>query len=102
MTRKAKRERNLPALPESAGTFTDTEDGTLGVELNGWLTAMSQLAAQGDDQPSQALIEACQPVPRLWEILSPSPRWPSPPGSTSSPRPDPEPRLPAAPSRRRS
>jgi hypothetical protein len=68
MARLAKQERNLPALPESAGTFA--EDGKLGVELAGWLTAMSQLAAKGDERASQALIEACQTVPRLWEILS--------------------------------
>ena len=42
----------------------------MGVELAGWLTAMSQLAEKGDERASQALIEACQTVPRLWEILS--------------------------------
>ena len=68
MASKAKQERTLPALPESAGTFA--EDGKLGVELAGWLTAMSHLAEKGDERASQALIEACQTVPRLWEILS--------------------------------
>jgi hypothetical protein len=68
MARTAKPERTLPALPNSADAFA--EDGTLGVELVGWLMAMTQLAAKGDDQASQALIEACQTVPRLWEILS--------------------------------
>jgi hypothetical protein len=68
MARKAKPERTLPALPDSAGAFG--EDGKLGVDLAGWLTAMTQLAATGDEQASQALIKACQTVPRLWEILS--------------------------------
>src|SRR5215216_2662750 len=68
MGRKNKQERTLPALPESAGAFA--EDGKLGVELGAWLTAMTQLAAKGDDRALQALIEACQTVPRLWEILS--------------------------------
>lgn len=68
MAPKAKPERTLPALPDSAGAFA--EDGTLGVELSGWLMAMTQRAAQGDDRASQALIAACQTVPRLWEILS--------------------------------
>jgi hypothetical protein len=68
MARKPKQERTLPALPASAGTFA--EDGTLGLELAGWLTAMTQYAAAGDERASQALIEACQTVPRLWEILS--------------------------------
>src|SRR3954454_25391767 len=68
MARTAKPERTLPALPDSAGAFT--EDGKLGLELAGWLTAMSQLATQGDERASRALIEACQTVPRLWEILS--------------------------------
>jgi hypothetical protein len=68
MARKASQKRALPALPESAGGLG--EDGKLGVELGGWLMAMTQLAAQGDDRASQALIEACQTVPRLWEILS--------------------------------
>ncbi len=68
MAPKAKKGGSHPALPESAGTFA--EDGKIGVELAGWLTAMSQLAAKGDDRASQALIEACQTVPRLWEILS--------------------------------
>jgi hypothetical protein len=68
MARKVKQERTLPALPDSTGTFA--QDGKLGVELAGWLTAMSQLAAQGDERASRALIEACQKVPRLWEILS--------------------------------
>ena len=63
MARTAKQAGPLPALPESAGTFT--EDGKLGVELAGWLTAMTQLAAAGDERASQALIEACQKVPRL-------------------------------------
>jgi len=31
---------------------------------------MGHLAEKGDDRASQALIEACQTVPRLWEILS--------------------------------
>jgi len=68
MARTAKQERTLPALPDSTGAFA--EDGKLGVELGGWLVAMTQLAAKGDDRASQALIEACQTVPRLWEILS--------------------------------
>ena len=68
MARKARPERTLPALPASVGAFA--EDGKLGVELAGWLTAMSQLAEKGDERASQALIEACQTVPRLWEILS--------------------------------
>lgn len=68
MARTAKQERTLPALPDSAGAFA--EDGKLGVELGGWLMAMTQLAAKGDDRASQALIEACQTVPRLWEMLS--------------------------------
>ena len=63
MARKAKQERILPALPDSTGAFA--EDGKLGVELAGWLTAMTQLAAAGDERASQALIEACQKVPRL-------------------------------------
>jgi hypothetical protein len=57
MARKAKRERTLPALPDSAGAFA--EDGTLGPELAGWVRAMTQLAATGDERASQALIEAC-------------------------------------------
>jgi len=61
-------ERPLPALPVSADAFA--ADGKIGVELGSWLVAMTQLAAQGDDRASQALIEACQTVPRLWEILS--------------------------------
>jgi hypothetical protein len=68
MARMRKPATPLPALPASAGTFA--EDGTLGVELGGWLMAMTQLAAKGDERASQALIEACQTVPRLWEILS--------------------------------
>src|SRR4051812_39167566 len=68
MARSRKQERTLPALPESAGTFA--EDGKLGVELGGWLVAMSQLAGDGDDRASQALIAACQTVPRLWEIMA--------------------------------
>src|SRR5215217_4686364 len=68
MARSAKPESALPALPDSASTFS--EDGKLGVELAGWLTAMTQLAAKGDERASQALIEARQTVPRLWEILS--------------------------------
>ena len=68
MVRKAEPQRPLPALPHSASAFT--EDGKLGLELAGWLTAMSQLAEKGDERASQALIEACQTVPRLWEILS--------------------------------
>ena len=68
MARKAKPEQPLPALPASAAAFA--ADGNLGVELGGWLMAMIQLAAQGDERASNALIEACQTVPRLWEILS--------------------------------
>src|SRR5215216_6664995 len=68
MARSAKPERALPALPDSTDTFA--EDGKLGVELAGWLTAMTQLAAKGDERASKALIEACQSMPRLWEILS--------------------------------
>ena len=68
MARPSKRERTLPVLPASVGAFA--EDGTLGVDLAGWLTAMTQLAAAGDERASTALIEACQTVPRLWEILS--------------------------------
>ena len=68
MARASKLKAPLPALPESAGAFA--EDGKLGVELAGWLTAMSQLAAAGDERASQAVIEACQTMPRLWEILS--------------------------------
>jgi hypothetical protein len=68
MAPKAKQGGPHPAHPESPGTFA--EDGKLGVELAGWLTAMGHLAEKGDDRASQALIEACQTVPRLWEILS--------------------------------
>ena len=68
MARTANSARTLPALPASTDAFA--KDGTLGVELAGWLTAMSQLAAQGDERASRALIEACQTVPRLWEMLS--------------------------------
>src|SRR5215213_11572437 len=98
MARPAKQERNLPALPESAGTFA--EDGKLGVELAGWLTAMSQLAEKGDDRASQALIEACQTVPRLRRVrpcpdygrfFQRSPRWRCARGSISWPPNDPAP-----------
>jgi hypothetical protein len=68
MARKAKPERTLPVLPASVGTFA--EDGTLGMELAGWVTAMIQSAAAGDERASQALIDACQTVPRLWGYLS--------------------------------
>jgi hypothetical protein len=68
MARTNKHERTLPALPASADAFA--EDGTLGVELGGWLVAMSQLAGDGDERASQALIAACQTVPRLWEIMA--------------------------------
>jgi hypothetical protein len=68
MARTRNQERALLALPGPAGAFG--EDGTLGVELGGWLTAMSPLAAKGDDRASQALIEACQTVPRIWAVLS--------------------------------
>jgi hypothetical protein len=66
--RKRNQERTLPALPDSVGAFA--EDGKLGVELGGWLMAMTPLAAKGDDRASHALIEACQTVPRIWEMLS--------------------------------
>src|SRR4051812_44185671 len=68
MARTRKQERTLPALPESASAFA--EDGKMGVELGGWVMAMTQLAAKGDERASQALIEACQTVPRLWETLT--------------------------------
>jgi hypothetical protein len=68
MARTGKQAQTLPVLPASAGAFA--EDGKLGQELAGWLTAMSQGAAAGDERASQALIEACETVPRLWEILS--------------------------------
>jgi hypothetical protein len=68
MARKAKPERTLPALPDSASAFA--EDGKMGVELAGWMTAMTQLAATGDERASQALIAACQSVPKLWETLA--------------------------------
>ena len=41
-----------------------------GVDLASKLTALTQRAASGDEQASQVLIEACETVPRLWEILS--------------------------------
>ena len=68
MAHKRKQERTLPALPASASAFA--EDGTLGVELADWVTAMTQLAAAGDERASQALIEACQTMPQLWGYLS--------------------------------
>jgi hypothetical protein len=68
MARKPNQERTLPALPDSAAAFA--ADGKLGVDLSGWLMAMSRLAAKGDEQASQALIQACQAVPRLWEIMA--------------------------------
>ena len=68
MARTAKPERTLPALPDSASAFA--EDGKLGLELAGWVTAMTQLASKGDERASQALIEACQSMPRLWQYLS--------------------------------
>ena len=45
MARTRNQERPLPALPGSAGTFA--EDGKLGVELGGWLTAMSPACGEG-------------------------------------------------------
>src|SRR5215213_5064021 len=68
MARTAKQDRTLPALPDSAGAFA--EDGTLTPELAGWVRAMMQLAAKGDERASQALIEACRTMPGLWGYLS--------------------------------
>jgi hypothetical protein len=68
MARNPKPERTLSALPDAAGAFA--EDGTLGPELASWVTAMTQLAAKGDERASQALIEACQSMPQLWGYLS--------------------------------
>jgi hypothetical protein len=68
MARKAKQDQSLPALPASVSDFA--EGGKLDLELAGWLTAMSQRAGAGDEEASQALIEACRTVPKLWEIMS--------------------------------
>jgi hypothetical protein len=68
MARTPKLERTLPALPASVGTFA--EDGKLETDLAGWLTAMTQLASDGDERASLALIDACQSVPQLWGYLS--------------------------------
>jgi hypothetical protein len=68
MAGKRSQERPPPALPDTASAFA--EDGTLGVELAGWVTAMTQLAAAGDERASQVLIEACQTMPQLWGYLS--------------------------------
>ena len=68
MVRKVKQDLPIPALPSSASQFA--EGGKLDLELAGWLTAMSQRAGAGDEEASQALIEACRTVPKLWEIMS--------------------------------
>ena len=88
MAGMGKQAQTLPALPASAGALA--EDGELGLELAGWLTAMSQCAAAGDERVSQSLIEACQIVPGCGRSSPPSP--PNDPG----------PRLFAVPSRKRS
>ena len=68
MPPKAKHDLPLPALPASATAFA--ENGKLQVDLAGWLTAMTQRAATGDEPASQALLQACRTVPRLWETLA--------------------------------
>jgi hypothetical protein len=49
LARTDKQECTLLALLNSSGAFA--EDGTLGLELVGWMMTMSQLAAAGDEPP---------------------------------------------------
>ena len=58
----------LPALPASAGELAEGQPTS--VEVAGWVTAMIRLANRGDERATTALLEACQAVPRLWELLA--------------------------------
>lgn len=68
MPGKGDHKPTLPALP--ASVTAGAADGHLTVEVAGWLIAMAERAAAGDEAASQALIEACRSMPRLWELLA--------------------------------